>query len=66
MSGFVCCGQIDNSSHFVDTKNATVMNIRELSDAKALECRRQIANEDVGFRDQIIVGLDQTRISRCR
>ncbi len=56
-------GQRNHAADIIDAENAAVMNVGELSDTKAFEARRKIANEDVGFRNPVVIGLDETRVS---
>ena len=40
------------------------MDVSELGEAEAFERLRQIADEDVGFGDPVIVWLDEPRVRR--
>jgi len=56
-------GQRDDAAHFIETEDATVMNVGELCNAKVFEALGKIANEDVGFGDPIAVRFDEPRVS---
>src|ERR1051325_2305239 len=58
--------ETNHASHLAETKDAAVMNVRELSDAKALEPFWQITDKDVGFRNPISVRLDEACVGRSR
>jgi len=58
--------EIDDASDLLDPEDAAVVDVGELRDTEAFEGLRQIVDEDVGFRDPVVVRLDQPRVSRSR
>ena len=51
--------------NLIKTKNATVMHVGQLRDPEALESIRKLRDENLCFRNQIVIRFYQTRVCGC-